>query len=72
MELTGLEYNGSGKITDPKTGVQETIELSAQLDLCQVVMSLEQELTDEGNLYPKIDISDVAFTLHPDTFSVNA
>ena len=35
-------------------------------------MSLEQELTDEGNLYPKIEISDVAFTLHPDTFVVNA
>lgn len=35
-------------------------------------MSLEQELTDEGNLYPKIEISEVAFTLQPDTFVVNA
>lgn len=35
-------------------------------------MSLEQELTDEGNLYPKIEIAEVAFTLHPDTFIVNA
>lgn len=35
-------------------------------------MSLEQELTDDGNLYPKIEISEVAFTLKPDTFIVNA
>ena len=34
MELTGLEYTGVGKITDPKTGVQETIEMKAQPDLC--------------------------------------
>jgi hypothetical protein len=72
MELAGLEYIGSGKITDPETGVQEKIDLSAKLDLCQLVLSLEQELTDDGNLYPKIEISEVAFTLHPDTFIVNA
>lgn len=70
MELSGLEYVGTGKITDPETGVQEQIDLRAQLDLCQMVMSLEQTLTDEGNLYPKIEISEVAFTLHPDTFMV--
>jgi hypothetical protein len=35
-------------------------------------MSLEQTLTDEGNLYPKIEIAEVAFTLHPDTFIVSA
>jgi hypothetical protein len=34
MELNGLEYIGSGKITDPETGVQEKIHLKAQLDLC--------------------------------------
>ena len=72
MELTGLEYVGTGKITDPQTGVQEDINLKASLDLCQMVMSLEQELTEEGNLYPKIEIAEVAFTLHPDTFMVNA
>jgi len=42
--------------------------LQADLDLAQVVSTLDQELTDEGNLYPKIEISDVAFTLHPDMF----
>ena len=72
MELTGLEYTGIGKITDPETGVQENIDLKAKLDLCQLVMSLEQTLTDDGNLYPKIEISDVAFTLQPDSFIVNA
>jgi len=42
--------------------------LQADLDLAQVVATLDQELTDEGNLYPKIEISEVAFTLHPDMF----
>ena len=41
MELTGLEYTGEGKITDPQTGVQESIKMKAQLDLCYLVMSLE-------------------------------
>jgi len=27
MEMAGLEYIGSGKITDPETGVQEKIDL---------------------------------------------
>jgi len=27
MELNGLEYVGTGKITDPETGVQEKIDL---------------------------------------------
>ena len=27
MEMNGLEYYGSGKITDPETGVQEKIDL---------------------------------------------
>jgi hypothetical protein len=29
MELTGLEYTGEGKITDPQTGVQESIKMKA-------------------------------------------
>jgi hypothetical protein len=35
-----------------------------------MVMSLEQTLTDEGNLYPKIEVAEVAFTLQPETFIV--
>ena len=42
--------------------------MKADLDLAQIVSSLDQELTDDGNLYPKIEISEVAFTLHPDMF----
>jgi hypothetical protein len=37
-----------------------------------MVMSLDQELTDEGYIYPKISVTDVAFTLHPDMFLVKA
>ena len=72
LEISGLEYFGNGRITDPKTGQQEDIELKAQLDLCQMVLSLEQELTDDGFIYPRVEINDVAFTLHPDMFVVNA
>jgi len=72
MEVGGLEYFGVGRITDPKTGQQEDIELKAHLDLCQMVLSLDQELSDEGYIYPRIEISEVAFTLHPDMFLVDA
>ena len=34
MEMNGLEYAGRGRITDPNTGIQETVTLKAQLDLC--------------------------------------
>jgi len=72
MELNNLKFEGTGLITDPQSGVQERIELSAVLDLAQLVLSLDQELTPEGNLYPKVDVAEVAFTLHPDMFVVNA
>ena len=59
-------------ITDPTTGVSENITINAGLDLAQLVITLGQELSSEGNLYPKIEITDVAFTLHPDKFSVKS
>ena len=37
-----------------------------------MVLSLEQEINDDGYVLPKIEVSDVAFTLHPDMFIVNA
>lgn len=33
MEIDGLTYSGSGLITDPNSGIQEKIELLANLDL---------------------------------------
>lgn len=61
VEIQGLEYQGTGRITDPNTGRQDDIELKASMDLCQMVLTLEQELTDEGYIYPKIEITEVAF-----------
>ena len=55
-------------ITDPETSVQDFIKINADLDLVQMVMSLDQELTKEGNLYPKVEITEVALTMHKDTF----
>ena len=71
MEVNDLEFSGSGLITDPETKVQEKIDLHAPLDLCQIVMSLNQEVSAEGSLLPKIEITDVALTLHKDQFRVN-
>lgn len=70
MEINGLEFVGSATITDPNTGKQDTVNLKASLDLAQLVLSMDQELTDEGFIYPKIEISEVAFTLHKDLFLV--
>lgn len=50
-ELANLEFTGHGVITDPETGMKEEIELRAALDLCQLVLSLEQAVED-GNVYP--------------------
>ena len=71
MEINGLEYNGTGRITDPSTGTQENIKLSCKIDLAQLVLSMDQELTDEGYIYPKIDVSEVVFTLNQDLFQIN-
>ena len=35
-------------------------------------MSLEQELTGEGNLFPKIEITEVALTMHKETFGIES
>lgn len=72
MEINKLEFAGVGTITDHKSGRKERINLKADLDLAQLVISLEQELTSDGFLVPKIDISEVAFTLHPQLFNVDA
>jgi len=68
MELSNLKFVGHGMITDPVTSVQDFIKINADLDLVQMVMSLDQELTKEGNLYPKVEITEVALTMHKDTF----
>ena len=34
MELNGLEFAGSGHITDPSTGVQESLTFNAAIELC--------------------------------------
>lgn len=72
MELNGLEYKGQGRILDPESGQVEDIDLSAQLDLAQLVISLDQVLSKDGNLYPKLEIIEVNFTLLPESFIVNA
>ena len=71
MELNNLEFAGAGLITDPQTGLEEQITVNAALDLAQLVLSLDQEITADGNLYPKIEVTEIAFTLHPEIFGVS-
>jgi len=71
MEINGLEFRGFGSIVDNRSRKKEKITFTSDIDLAQLVMSLDQEVTDEGNLYPKVEISEVAFTLHPEQFKVD-
>ena len=63
MELEGLQWAGDGMITDPETGIQEKIKMAVDMDLCQIILRLEQEVKD-GYVYPKSEIKDVAFTIN--------
>jgi hypothetical protein len=69
-EITGLQYKGTGQITDPETGVQDTINLSVPLDLAQIVISLEQEQSKDGFVYPKMEITEVVFQLDKKMFNI--
>ena len=69
MELENLAFSGNGLITDPDSGIQEKIKMQVDMDLCQIVMKLEQEVKD-GYVYPKIELKDVAFTLNSKTFDI--
>ena len=63
MEINNLQFFGNGMISDPETGVRERIDLIVDMDLCQIVMNLEVDRREDGNVYPMIQIDDVAFTL---------
>lgn len=58
-------------ITDSASGTKEKIDIIAPLDLCQMVMTLEQNVED-GNVYPSIEVSEVVFTLKMNDLVVNA
>lgn len=72
MEINGLEFAGTGFITDPSTGIQESLTFNAAIELCQLVITPDQEASDEGNVYPKMEITDIVFQLHPDGYVINA
>ena len=63
MEINNLQQVGEGLITDPETGLQEKIKTVAEMDLCQLVISLETQVI-EDNVYPLIKLKDVAFTMN--------
>ena len=53
---------GKGALNKAKNSLKkDKVYFSSSLDLAQLVLSLDQEVSDEGFLYPKIDITEVAF-----------
>ena len=69
MEINNLEYAGHGEIAD-SAGNKGMLAMHAPLDFCQLVLSLDQVVNDEGSLLPKIQVTDVAFQLKKDAFNV--
>lgn len=69
MEINNMEYAGHGEITDGQ-GKSGILNLQAPLDFCQLVLSLDQVVSDDGSLLPKITVSEVAFQLKGEHMSV--
>jgi len=70
MEIHALEVVGSGIVVSD-SGSVERLKIRAPIDLCQLVITPEQEVNEEGILYPKFEIADVVFQTHADEFSVD-
>ena len=48
MELKNLSFVGKGNMVDQQTGEKEDIEIISEIDLCQLVLTPEQEVTEDG------------------------
>ena len=70
MEIKDLEIRGSGEI-ESNTGTTEILKIRAPIELCQLVLTPEQELSDDGILHPKFEIADSVFQIHKDQFYVD-
>ena len=44
MEINGLQYKAEGRLVkDPSSGKKEKVKVIAEMDLCQLVISLETQ-----------------------------
>lgn len=71
MEVNNLEYRGTAKLSDPRSGKEGDLDMRAPLEFCQIVLSLDQEVNDAGLLLPKIQVNEVVLQLHSSDFQVN-
>lgn len=63
MEINGLQYKGEGLIIkDPSKVKKDKVKVTGEMDLCQLVISLETQQI-EDNVYPFIKLKEVAFTM---------
>ena len=70
MEIKDLEIRGSGEI-ESKSGSTEILKIRAPIELCQLVITPEQEMTNDGILHPKFEIADAVFQIHKEQFYVD-
>lgn len=61
MELKNLSFTGKGNLVDQQTGQKDDIKIISEIDLCQLVLTPEQDVTDDGIVHPKIEITEVVF-----------
>jgi hypothetical protein len=60
MEIKDLEIRGQGDV-ESGNGSTEVLKIRAPIELCQLVLTPEQEMTDDGILHPKFEIADTVF-----------
>ena len=70
MELKNLSFVGKGNLVDQQTGEKEDIEILSEIDLCQLVLTPEQEVTEDGLVHPKIEVTEVVVQLKKDNLMV--
>lgn len=68
--MEGLEYVGSGEITDPNTGIRDTIEMVAVLSKTQLFITFSNQTNDDGFVLPMINFNKVHFKLDQDQINV--
>lgn len=56
LEMHDLEFSGSSMIQDPRSNLKERVEFTAPIGTCQIVLSLGEEYSSWGSLYPRVNI----------------
>jgi hypothetical protein len=72
FEGRDLEFQGKGMIKDPETEALEVITFHAPLSTCQIVVTLGEEYSSWGSLYPRFNIEQVLLAVDNNLVQVSA